>query len=92
MRNFAILLVILLAALQYKFWAGNGGVLEVLNLKREIADQIVENAKLKERNQALRAEVEDLRTGLSALEERARQELGMIRADETFFQVVDPDE
>ena len=92
MRNFAILLVILLAALQYKFWAGDGGVLEVLKLKREIAAQIVENGKLKERNQALRAEVEDLRTGLSALEERARQELGMIRADETFFQVVDPDE
>jgi cell division protein FtsB len=92
MRNFAILLLILLGALQYKFWAGDGGVMEVLQLKREIAAQIVENAKLKERNQALRAEVDDLRTGLSALEERARLELGMIRKDETFFQVVDPDD
>jgi cell division protein FtsB len=92
MRNFALVLVVLLGALQYKLWAGDGGIFQVISLKREIARQREENAQLAERNKALGAEVHDLRTGLSALEERARIELGMIRKDETFFQVVNPDE
>jgi cell division protein FtsB len=92
MRNFALVLVALLIALQYKLWAGDGGIYEVVSLKREMARQREENVQLAERNKALAAEVHDLRTGLSALEERARIELGMIRKDETFFQVVDPDD
>lgn len=92
MRGVAIVLVILLGLLQYKFWAGDGGVLEVRDLKRQIQQQTVENQRLKERNAALAAEVEDLKHGLSAIEERARLELGMIRKDETFYQVVDPND
>lgn len=79
----------LLIALQYPLWFGNGGVLAVWELKREIAAQREENARLTERNQALAAEVIDLKEGLAAIEERARIELGMIKKGETFYQVID---
>ena len=92
MRNFAIILVVLLLGLQFKLWNGDGGILEVLSLKDRIAHQKKKNVDLTERNEALGAEVKDLKVGLSAIEERARVELGMIRKDETFYQVVDPDD
>jgi cell division protein FtsB len=92
MRNFAIVLVVLLIGLQFKLWRGDGGILEVLSLKDRIEHQKKKNVDLAERNEALGAEVKDLQVGLSAIEERARVELGMIRKDETFYQVVDPDD
>lgn len=92
MRNFAIILLLLLAGVQYKLWAGDGGLLEVLSLKDRIVDQGKENVELRERNSSLAAEVKDLKQGLSAIEERARVELGMIRKDETFYQVIDPED
>lgn len=84
----AIFLVLLLL-LQYSLWFGNGGLLRVWQLNRTVETQKVENSKLKERNEALEAEVRDLKKGLEAIEERARTDLGMIKKDETFFQVIE---
>ena len=80
----------ILVLLQYPLWFGSGGFLTLLQLQREIDHQRVENARLRERNQALEAEVADLKEGLAAIEERARSELGMVKKGETFYQVVEP--
>lgn len=82
-------LVGLLALLQYPLWFGSGGVLAVWQLNREIAAQRTENTRLKERNEALAAEVLDLKEGLAAIEERARTDLGMVKKGETFFQLIE---
>jgi len=82
-------LVMILALLQYKLWIGNGSFAEVYRLNRTIAAQEKENAAFKERNQALEAEVNDLSHGMAAIEERARDELGMIKKNETFYRVID---
>ncbi len=83
-------LLVILVLLQYPLWFGSGGVFAVWRLHREIAAQEQENAKLKDRNQALEADVNDLKQGLAAIEERARTELGMVKKGETFYQVIDP--
>lgn len=83
------LLVVLLGWLQYRLWLGQGGLMEVYRLRQQIEAQNTENLRLRERNAALEAEVRDLKQGLDAIEERARAELGMIRRDETFHQVVE---
>ncbi len=70
-------------------WFGNGGLLRVWQLSTMVDEQKLENEKLTERNSALEAEVIDLKQGLEAIEERARSDLGMIKKDETFFQVVE---
>jgi cell division protein FtsB len=82
-------LITLFVLLQYPLWFGGGGVYGVWKLKREIGAQRQENASLRDRNEALAAEVIDLKRGLAAIEERARIELGMIKNGETFFQVID---
>lgn len=82
-------LVILLVLLQVKLWFGEGSVMDVWQLEDAIAAQQTTNEQLKERNQALIAEVNDLKQGLEAIEERARSELGMIKKGETFYQVVE---
>jgi cell division protein FtsB len=89
-RLLALVLLVLIALLQLKYWAGPGGVREVEALRARVAEQKKENAALLERNEALEAEVEDLRAGKSALEERARAELGMIKPGETFYRVIEP--
>jgi cell division protein FtsB len=81
-------LVGILVALQYPLWIGKGSWMRVWELDRSVKQQHAQNAKSKARNEALEAEVRDLKQGLDAVEERARMELGMIRKDETFFQVV----
>jgi cell division protein FtsB len=86
-RWLAIILVVLIAALQYPMWLGKGGWLSVRELDRQLAAQRAVNEKLKQRNDALDAEVRDLKTGTAAIEERARSELGMVRQDEVFFQL-----
>jgi cell division protein FtsB len=88
-KPLAIALAALFLLLQYALWFGNGGLLALWDLKGEIAVQRDENRKLAERNQALAAEVIDLKQGLEAIEERARVELGMVKGGETFFQVID---
>lgn len=79
----------ILVLLQYPLWFGTGGVVAVWRLNREIAAQLQENAKLKDRNQALEADVDDLKQGLDAIEERARTELGMVKKGEVFYQVIE---
>jgi len=82
-------LLVLLVLLQYRLWVGEGSLAEVNALKREIAEQTRELSQLRERNRALQAEVEDLRSGLDAVEERARSELGMVKEGEVFYQVIE---
>lgn len=84
---FGALLLVLLA-LQYRLWVGEGSLAEVMQLKRQLAAQSAELADLRERNATLRAEVDDLREGLEAIEARARTELGLIRPGETYFQLL----
>jgi len=83
-------LVAIVLALQYPLWIGKGSWLRVWELDRNLTHQKDHNARLKARNEALDAEVRDLKQGLEAVEERARFELGMIRKDEIFYQVVAP--
>lgn len=84
-----LLLALLLALLQYKLWFGNGGQREVGALHAQVAQQQAENLKLQQRNEALKAEVEDLKSGEAAVEERARSELGMVKPGETFYRVIE---
>jgi cell division protein FtsB len=91
MRLLAIVLGALLLLIQYPLWLGKGGMLRVWEMERQIEVQRESNRKLQMRNAALDAEVRDLKQGLEAVEERARSELGMIRKDEIFFQVLDGD-
>src|SRR6476661_3760939 len=93
MRRLGILLVLLLALLawlQYRLWFGNGGEREVAALQAQVQRQARDNTGLRERNAALAAEVQDLKSGEAAVEERARSELGMIKPGETFYRVVGP--
>ena len=90
MKALAAVLAGLVLALQYPLWFGKGGWLKVRELDRQVAAQQAATAQLKARNDALDAEVRDLKQGLEAVEERARAELGMIRKDEIFYQVVAP--
>jgi cell division protein FtsB len=85
-----VVLVILLVALQYKLWQGDGNMFEVWDLQKALEAQRQTNQRLHSRNRALEAEVKDLKTGLEAVEERARLELGMIKQGETFYQIVEP--
>ncbi|MCM8854486.1 MAG: cell division protein FtsB [Candidatus Thiodiazotropha sp.] len=90
MRFIIAILIGLLLFLQYRLWVGEGSLAEVNNLKHEISQLQQEMIGLRERNRALQAEVEDLRTGQTAIEERARSELGMIKEGEIFYQVIAP--
>lgn len=90
MKFIAAGLLILLVLLQYRLWLGDGSVREVARLQTEIAAQEEQNARLRERNRTLAAEVQDLKKGTTAIEERARTDLGMVGQGETFFQVVTP--
>jgi len=89
MRWIIALLVLALVWLQYRLWVGEGSLAEVHALRGEISAQKEDLARMGERNAALEAEVEDLREGLEALEERARSELGMIREGEVFLQMIE---
>ncbi|MBX3651492.1 MAG: cell division protein FtsB [Burkholderiales bacterium] len=89
MRLLAITLTGLLLLIQYPLWLGKGGLLRVWEMERQIEAQRESNARLRARNAVLDAEVRDLKQGLEAAEERARNELGMIRRDEVFFQVLE---
>lgn len=83
------ILLLLLGLLQYQLWIGEGSVPGALQLSRTLGAQRMENARLAQRNQALAAEVRDLKKGHAAIEERARTGLGMIKRGETFYQVVE---
>lgn len=88
MRILAVVLGALLVLIQYPLWLGKGGWMRVWDIDRQVKAQQQNNAKLEVRNKALDAEVRDLKQGLDAIEERARYELGMVKADEFFFQIL----
>ena len=88
MRVFAAILGLALVLLQYRLWFSDQGVREVMRLRAEISAQTSANDAQQQRNDRLAAEVRDLKVGTGALEERARSELGMIGANETFYELV----
>jgi cell division protein FtsB len=88
MKWLAAALAVAVLLLQYRVWFSEDGVHGVARLKNAVATQQAENETLAERNKQLAAEVRDLKTGMDALEERARSDLGMIARNETFYQVV----
>lgn len=90
MKWLMCILIVLLVALQYRLWFGEGSIASVIQLQSEIEKQQALNAQLQERNQLLTAEVHALKTLDDAIEERARSDLGMIKKGETFFMVIQP--
>ncbi len=90
MKWLAAVLAVAVILLQYRVWLSEDGVREVARLRTAVAAQRADNDQLVERNHQLAAEVRDLKTGMDALEERARSDLGMVGRNETFFQVVPP--
>lgn len=89
MRILFVIILLLIAHLQYRLWLGDDSIAEIEAAKLHLANLKKQVDEKKQRNDALYAEVEDLRKGQEALEERARDELGMIKDNETFFQVLE---
>jgi cell division protein FtsB len=90
MRLITLSLAVLLLLIQFPLWLGKGGWLRVWELDKQVASAHEKNAELKARNAKLQSEVQDLKEGTGAVEERARYELGMIKDGEIFIQIVDP--
>ena len=88
MKILIAILILLLVALQYRLWFGDGSLSEVVQLSRELEIQRQRLAELEERNRILEAQVLDLQNGLDAFEEKARNDLGMIKQGETFIQLI----
>jgi cell division protein FtsB len=88
MRAITILLLVFIMLLQYRLWFGKNSVPDYLALENEVQRQIEDNDKLKRRNKLLYADTDDLKSGVEAIEERARNELGMIQEGETFFRLI----
>jgi cell division protein FtsB len=89
MKVLAGILAALILLIQYPLWLGKGGWLRAWEVDRRLTAQQGANAALERRNTALGAEVRDLKQGFEAVEERARYELGLVKADEVFFQVLE---
>ena len=90
MKILAAILGALIVAIQLPLWLGKGGWLRVWELDQQVAGKREQNARLEARNGGVAAEVRDLKQGLEAVEERARNELGMVKQDEIFFQILEP--
>ena len=88
MRSVTLILIALIVSLQWPMWFGKGSWVRVMQIGSQLAEQRQENERLLARNQALTAEVVDLKQGTEAIEERARSELGMIKSGEVFFQLL----
>lgn len=84
-----VMLVLVLAGLQYRLWVGEGSLAQVAELQRQIDEQKGENERLLERNRILEAEVLELKKGMETVEERARHELGMLKEGETLYQLAE---
>ena len=89
MRAVLLVLLMLLGVLQYRLWLGEGGLAERHRLKQQIEEQVRINDELRERNAVLEREVLELQTGNKGLEQRAREQLGLIREGETYYQLVE---
>lgn len=92
MKILVAVLLLILIGLQYKLWFGDGSLSEVVQLSRELEVQKARLRELEERNRILEAQVLDLQNGLDAFEEKARNDLGMIKQGETFIQLIPPQE
>ena len=92
MKILVVILILLLIGLQYKLWFGDGSLSEVVQLTKELEIQKQRLLELEERNRILEAQVLDLQNGLDAFEEKARNDLGMIKEGETFIQLIPGDE
>ncbi|NQZ22830.1 MAG: cell division protein FtsB [Colwellia sp.] len=88
MRAITVLLLVFIVLLQYRLWFGKNSVPDYLALEAELQRQQLDNNKLKYRNKLLYADTDDLKSGVEAIEERARNELGMIKEGETFFRLI----
>ncbi|MEJ2418127.1 MAG: cell division protein FtsB [Exilibacterium sp.] len=88
MKGLLAVLLVLIAALQYRLWVGEGSFADIARLEREIQQQQAENSHLKERNRVLAVEVKELKSGLDSVEERARSDMGMIRRGETYYMIM----
>ncbi|GAC31769.1 cell division protein FtsB [Paraglaciecola polaris] len=88
MKVVPILLFALLAALQYRLWFGKNSIPEYVAMEQSVAEQAEQNAGLLQRNNLLEADIRDLKVGLEAVEERARNELGLIKQGETFYRIL----
>ena len=88
MKILIIVLIALLVGLQYKLWVGDGSLSEVVQLSKELDQQKEKLRLLEQRNSVLEAQVLDLQNGLDAFEEKARNDLGMIKEGETFIQLI----
>lgn len=88
MKFIIVILTGLLILLQYRLWIGSGSIPQVRQLEKVKREQVQENNRLRDRNRSLTAEVHDLKTGMEAIEERARTEMGMIKQGEIFYQIV----
>lgn len=89
MRPIFIILIIALAVLQHKLWLGDGNLLQWVTLEKKLDEHRQENERLAARNRALEADIKELKSGEQALEEQARQELGMVKESEVFYQFTD---
>jgi cell division protein FtsB len=88
MRLLKLALLVVLLALQYRLWFGKNSLPDYWRVQQDVARQVEANQRLQQRNQVLAADIADLRAGQVALEERARNELGLIKQHETFFRIV----
>jgi cell division protein FtsB len=88
MKFISLLLIVLLAVIQYRLWIGNGSLTEVHHLEQTRQELLDDIRQLQERNQSLAAEVNDLKHGNDAIEERARNEMGLVKKDEIFYQII----
>ncbi len=86
-KGLFIALLVVFVLLQFQLWFGTGGWFDLQKVEQRVTDQEAFNAPLRDRNARLRAEITDLKTGLDAIEERARSDIGMVRSDEQFFWV-----
>lgn len=89
MRSLWVVLIFALLALQYKFWLGDGNIHQWLQLEQKNSAQEDLNKKLRARNEFLTAEIDDLKSGHQSLEEKARSDLGMVKKNETYYQLVE---
>jgi len=91
MKWVTVILITLLALLQYRLWFGKHSVPDYLVMEQEVTEQRQQNANLTQRNSLLKADISDLKVGLEAVEERARNELGLIKQGETFYRILPPE-
>lgn len=83
-----LVLLVLLGLLQYRLWLGKNSIVDYMALKEDVQRQSLQNANLEQRNALLQADISDLKIGLEAIEERARNELGLIKEGETFYRIL----